>query len=377
MRLAYATTYDAGDVHQWSGLGMHIALALEDEGIELSYVNVGPASLPERVVGRAVSKVSRRRYLVDREPHIARRRGRRLVSVLPPDIDVVFSPGTLAIADLHGAPPTAFWTDATFASITDLYPSFSGIHHRTARVANEVEGRALSRCSAAIYTSAWAADSAVTDYGIDGAKVHVVPFGANLGDLPDERQVARSIDARMDGPCRLLFVGVDWQRKGGDLAVETARLLNERGISTELVVVGATPPKPTPPFVRPLGFISKATDAEALRDCYRSAHFLVLPTRAECAAVVFSEASAFGVPSLATDVGGVGAVVRSGVNGELFSLDATPREYADFVEGELPDYRALAMRAFADYHRRLSWKIGAAAVRRILEQVVATRGRGS
>lgn len=34
-------------------------------------------------------------------------------------------------------------------------------------------------------------------------------------------------------------------------------------------------------------------------------HLLLLPTRAECAGIVFNEASAYGVPILLTDTGGV------------------------------------------------------------------------
>jgi glycosyltransferase involved in cell wall biosynthesis len=369
MQLLYAATYDARDVHQWSGLGAYIGRALEEAGLEMDYVNVGPPTLAERAASRALTVLLGRTVLVDREPYVARRRAQRVAAGLHDGVDLVFSPGTMAIGALAEGPPTAFWADATFAGIAEFYPSLSRIHPRTRRVADELERRALGRCSAAIYASDWAAASAVSHYDADPDKVHVVPFGANLDGLPNEDDVRGWIAGRAEGPCQLLFVGVSWQRKGGDLAIETARLLNERGVPTELTVVGATPPTRLPEFVRSLGFVSKSTEADRLRSCYRSAHFLLLPTRAECLGVVFSEASAFGVPSLATDVGGVSTAVRNGVNGRLLPLDASPADYADVVEAGLADYEAQALRAFDDHRTRLSWSIGGAEVRRILERI--------
>ena len=65
-----------------------------------------------------------------------------------------------------------------------------------------------------------------------------------------------------------------------------------------------------------------------------SSHFLLLPTLADCFGLVLCEANAFGVPSLANDVGGVGEVVKPDVNGCLFAADARPGCWADRV-GEL------------------------------------------
>jgi glycosyltransferase involved in cell wall biosynthesis len=369
MRLLYAATYDARDVRQWSGLGTYIGRALAGAGLELDYVDVGPPTLLERAASHGLTSLLGRTVLLDREPYVARRRARRLRAALHDGIDVVFSPGTMAAGAPDTSLPIAFWADATFAAITDFYPTLSRIHPRTRRVADNLERGVLARCAAAIYASDWAAESAVRDYGADPAKVHVVPFGANLDGLPDEDEVRAAVAARGAAECRLLFVGVDWARKGGQIAVEAARLLNERGLPTELVVVGSQPPTPVPDFVRVLGFVSKTHDAERLRSCYRTAHFLLLPTRAECLGVVFSEAAAFGVPSLAASVGGVATVIRDGVNGRLLPPDAPPEAYADAVMEGLARYEENALSAFEDHRTRLAWSVGGATVRRILEAV--------
>ena len=61
------------------------------------------------------------------------------------------------------------------------------------------------------------------------------------------------------GERRLLFVGVDWKRKGGDFALRIAKRLNDRGIRAELTIVGGTPeiPEEMKDLVNVVGFVAK------------------------------------------------------------------------------------------------------------------------
>src|SRR6185436_3482760 len=88
-----------------------------------------------------------------------------------------------------------------------------------------MEQRAIDRAALAIYSSDWAASSAIARYHADRNKVKVVPFGANIEESRTLEEVRAMIAARPRDVCRLLFVGVGWERKGGDIAIEVARLL--------------------------------------------------------------------------------------------------------------------------------------------------------
>lgn len=59
--------------------------------------------------------------------------------------------------------------------------------------------------------------------------------------------------------------------------------------------------------------------------------FLLLPTRAESYGIVFCEASAFGIPSITTDVGGVSGVVHNGKNGYTLPYSANGHDYAHMI----------------------------------------------
>lgn len=60
-------------------------------------------------------------------------------------------------------------------------------------------------------------------------------------------------------------------------------------------------------FVENLGFLDKNNPNEYQKypNTWSKVHLLLLPTRAECAGIVFNEASVYGVPILSPDTGGV------------------------------------------------------------------------
>ena len=379
MRIAYVTTYDSADVHAWSGAGHHIMKALETAGCEI--VPVGGLRKPGFVGHAARTAFHRLRgkaYQRDRDPALlrayARQVGERLEQL---DVDVVFSPGTIPIAKLETNLPVVFWTDAVFDSLVGYYPEFSNFCGTTLRDGHAMEQEALTRASLAIYASEWAAEEACQHYEVDPAKIRVVPFGANVEGVAAIEEViaTRSVDE-----CNLLMIGVDWERKGGEIAAGVATELHKRGLECRLDVVGCELPAGLPPYVVGHGFVSKKTAAGRAKyeELLRGAHFLILPSRAECFGIVFAEASAFGLPSLATRTGGIPSAVRDGINGQTFPVTASPSAYADFIEKMMavPDnYRSLAHSSFRECEERLNWRTSGERVRELIEEMVSSADR--
>jgi glycosyltransferase involved in cell wall biosynthesis len=380
VKAVYVTTYDSVNPRAWSGLGYHISVCLELAGVTLA--RIGPIARRVPLRARAfhlMAKLAGKSYAVDRDPHVARAYAaevERQAALL--EHDLVFSPGTIPIAYLRDGRPIAFWADATFGGMLEFYREYGRdygrLSRRAIRAGSELDTRVLDRAAVALYASDWAARSAIEYHGAEPERVKVVPFGANMPVEHGRDEVARFVSARPRDCCRLLFVGVDWVRKGGDRALEVARALNEQGVSTELHVVGSSPSgHDFPPWLHRHGFVDKSTEEgwKLLRDLYISAHFLIHPARAECFGVVFSEAAAHGVLSLATRVGGIPTAVRDGVTGALFDVSASADDYADHIcrllnEGE---YEQTALAAFDDYARRLSWEAAARVVREHLGRI--------
>jgi len=379
-RIAYVTTYDSNDIENWSGSGYFISKTLEKHCGEV--VRIG--ALHRYIDGTLRIKHAFYRYLLgkgyllDRSAKVlksyADQVARRLNGA---KVDVVFSPGTLPICYLKTTLPIVFWTDATVAGLTDFYPDWSGLCDASLRDAKMMEQAALSNCRLAIYTSSWAAETAIQNYKVDPAKVKVVPFGANLEYVPGSNHLQMIIAKRPTDVCKLLFIGTDWYRKGGDIAVAVAETLNRLGLKTQLTVVGCDINETAPEYVSFKGFVSKKTNEgrALIHQLFVESHFLLVPSRADCVPVVIAEAASFGVPVVATDVGGISTVVTNNVNGHIFPSGPdfiTEASRVILNAMETPGiYRQLAMNSFAQYEDRLNWQSAGRRVHELLNSVVA------
>ena len=394
MRLACVTQHAVLDQRAWTktwpGIGgacFHLTTALQQLSTPIDFV--GPlrdsyvfwAPLKALVYDRVFGK----RYYAWAEPSLLRNYARQISRLLArSNADIVFCPtNARPIAYLECRQPIVLWTDAPFSALIDFYEYLSNLSRETRATLFRMEAAALQRCARVIYSSEWAATAAIRDYGLDPGKVKVVTWGANLDRAPSGSDVELMIDRRISRPWRLLFVGMWWERKGGDTALAVAQQLNDRGFPTELTVVGcdSIPTASLPSFVRVAGFLDKSTDngREMMARLFAQSHFLILPSRADCTPLVVAEANAFGVPCLTSDVGGMAALVRDGQNGCKFPREAQASEYCDYVIAAMRDYegyRRLARCAFREYESRLNWTTSARATRNILEDVIAS-GAGS
>jgi glycosyltransferase involved in cell wall biosynthesis len=98
-----------------------------------------------------------------------------------------------------------------------------------------------------------------------------------------------------------------------------------------------------------------------------------VPSRAEAYGIVFCEASAFGLPSLTSYVGGIATAVKDQVNGMTFALDAAPEVYCRYMIDLMQNYSRyedLALSAFNDYQTRLNWRVATAAVKQLIQEIV-------
>lgn len=385
MRIAYVTRHDSRNIHEWSGLGFHIGRSLERQGLELDYFGPLEQKLSwlfrfkrhfyPRVLGQKFAEEWQvswsRSFCRQTEVRLARQK-----------YDLVLSTQPQTLPYLNCPQPLVFWTDCTFANLLNFYADYTGLCAESRRDGHEMDRAALRRCHLALYTSDWAARSAIADYDTDPAKVRVVPFGANIECHRTAADIARLVASRPKDRCQLLFIGRIWNRKGGDHALAVAKELNESGVPTQLTLVGSGPPagQPLPPYVRALGFISKATEdgRRQFDTLLGESHFLILPTRAEAFGLVFCEASSFGVPSVATAVGGVPSVVRDGLNGRTFPLDAPAREWAAHIRGLFQNYTAyerLTASAFREYQTRLNWETAGRTARGLFEELLGHKQR--
>jgi glycosyltransferase involved in cell wall biosynthesis len=290
--------------------------------------------------------------------------------------DVIFAPvGALELFSTTVRVPAVYLSDATFK----LYQQFYPLHLTEAqrKAAAEAEIHALAIAQRVIYSSQWAADSAINDYHIAPDKIRVINFGANLDQVPQPEVVV----TRPDSPeCRLLFAGRSWERKGGSIAFDCLMALLRMGMDAELTIFGCVPlDYAKHPKVNIIPFLdkNKARDRKKIAQLYLHSHFLLFPSRADCSPISLCEASAFGLPVLASAVGGIPSIVREGVNGFLFPLAATGEDYARAIAEIFTDkarYQKLIIQARQEYENRLNWDVWAKATYSVLLEAVNSPG---
>ncbi|MDB5406277.1 MAG: glycosyltransferase [Rhodospirillales bacterium] len=350
----------------FSGTSRHFVENLRRLGHQVTAL--GPlepqTTLRDRVKAGVYRRFFGQTYEIDRNPAVMqaratqanallRRIGRvdAVVTIYPPDAAYVETPAPLLV--MH---------DATWHQLLDFYPGME--RHRVPRetIAGgyELDRLGFINCDHVIMSSRWAAESVVRDYGIASAKVTACSFGANLSAVPSPAEFEGLIARRGRGPCRLLFIGFDWRRKGGDGAVAIAREVAARGLPVELNVVGCRPPDGSADFVRPHGVLSKkiAGEAARLEQLLREADFFVLPTRADCTPMAISEAAAHWLPVVTTTVGGVADMIGGEPWGLALAPDAPPGLSADWIVDSYRDrgrYLAMAIAARRAADERLNW----------------------
>lgn len=148
--------------------------------------------------------------------------------------------------------------------------------------------------------------SLMEQYGISAGKIVRVGAGSNV-QLPPSEGIERDYRNK-----NILFVGVDWERKGGPELVQAFQRVLEIHPDAHLTIVGCTPKI----SVRNCHVVGRVP-LEQIVPYYQQASIFCMPTRLEPFGVVFIEAFHFKLPIVATNVGATPDFIIDGTNGYL------------------------------------------------------------
>ncbi len=370
MKIGFVGLENPQSIHSYSGTPYCMALALQRHGCEIAFF------LHLQKQGRglvfAKDKMTRlctgKHIILERDPMIVCHYPEQINdAVCRHPVEAVVGTSSFYMANQRCPVPSVFWGDTTVAGVLDNYPYYKRLTRRSVQDCRELEEAALGSCMLAVFSNQWAADVACANYTFDQRKVRVIPYGANLLNRLGADDIAANISRRDKNDWELIFIGLDWHRKGAPIAIDATTLMRARGANVRLTLVGCVPPRTVnlPEYVTVVGRIDKATQKgqTLLSALYRQSHLLILPSRAECAAVSLSEASAHGVPSLSTNVGGNRTLVQDGVNGYLLPLEAGASDYAEHALQLLGDpgrYSAMCWSSFDRFQAELNWDVAVA-----------------
>jgi glycosyltransferase involved in cell wall biosynthesis len=163
--------------------------------------------------------------------------------------------------------------------------------------------------------SEWAARSLADRYGVRPDRIRVLHPGAREPFFAIERCPAERLP-------RILFVGGDFERKGGQHLLKAFARLHGRA---ELVCV-TDASVPATPGVRVESGVRPGSDR--LLSAFAEADIFCLPTMGDCTSVAIGEAMAAGLPVLTTRVGSNPEIVADGEHGLLVEAGNTNSLFA-------------------------------------------------
>ncbi|AZQ63511.1 glycosyltransferase [Flammeovirga pectinis] len=266
--------------------------------------------------------------------------------------------------------PIIYLSDATFENMIDFYSPFKRLNKKGIVEGHEIENLLLSKSKHVIFSSDWALKSAINYYNCNSNKVSLLDFGANIPLVEYKENIPSEY---INNTCRLLFSGVDWERKGGELAYRVFLELLKRNINSELIIIGCNPNiKNKKVTIIPFLNKNNKEDLSIFNSYFKESTFFILPSIADCTPIVFSEAAANSLPVLSTKVGGIASVIEEGINGFTFKLDASEKDYADKIEqlwnnkNQLIQLRKTSLQ---EYNRRLNWNTWSEKFDTIIENI--------
>jgi len=271
------------------------------------------------------------------------------------ELDFFF--GTTPWIHYSSVRPYGTYLDATFRTYLDIYSNpelFSATD--VARICEE-EGHWLSKAKWIFWGSRWALLEASKQYNFDPTeKKHlVINTGGNV-PIPDE-----------PGPVdlshlKLLFISLNFEKKGGFDCFNAFRILQNEFKSIELTIIGERPPEEVLNHrgVNYAGLLDKNSPEQlnTLVGHLRSANYLVHPTKMDTMGAVIIEAGYFGCPSIAPRMFGIPDLIVDGKTGYLLA-DVKPEIIADTIRRSALDaaiYQELRKSCFEFYRTNLSWE---------------------
>jgi glycosyltransferase involved in cell wall biosynthesis len=142
------------------------------------------------------------------------------------------------------------------------------------------------------------------EYECPPEKAVLVYAGSNAQVSPKKKAIADYAQPS------ILFIGLDWQRKGGPDLVEAFQLVRRGYPEAQLTIVGANPDLNLPGC-----HVVGKVPPEELDRYYQAASIFCLPTYVEPFGIVFIEAMNAHLPIVATRLGAIPDFVTEGRNG--------------------------------------------------------------
>jgi glycosyltransferase involved in cell wall biosynthesis len=382
MRILFLCQGDAESWQSWSGISKSLVDQLRSEGHTVITQNVDLDGADRWLAGGMTFSPNRRRWgarfdLGALPFRLRSRRANQTVALHQGKIDVIVQIGaTFQVSSRFGIP--YFMCCDSNIRMAQRGAS-SGYSDGSAIAGAALESiaareRTVYRGAAGIFPlSERLRRSFIEDFGISPDRVRAVYAGPNF-----KGGSVGAAPTRPSGrPPTVLFVGLQFHRKGGDVLVESFRRVRTHLPTARLLLAGIPAGFVAGPGIECLGDLNKNTPegAAALTAAYASADVFALPTRFEPFGIAFVEAMHFGLPCIGPQAWAVPEIIADGETGFTIPVDDV-EALTDRLQRLLTDSALCARMGEASRSRAMRLFTWPAVIARMTEMMCPARDRG-
>lgn len=308
--------------------------------------------------------------------------GRQLdaaVDELKPDAVLSISSQPLIYFKNSRGIPVGMFSDVPWGMWLDTYKDYDRPPLLATRYMKQ-EKKMAQRCDRLFFGTDWACRGAIERYGCEPGKVVTASLGAVWKSELSDDELRMKVRERRRDRMDLLFIGKDWERKGGPVALAILKMLLQIGVPAHLHVVGCNPkiPQDLSDVVDVHGLLSKNRPEQAslLTSLFWGCAFLVVPTLAECFGLVFAEAAAYGLPAVSHRIDAIPSVVLDDKTGFLLGVGEDVLSISEKMKAAWENeeqYVAMADLALQRYRQILNFDSSAKIILNELSKVVAVQ----
>ena len=233
------------------------------------------------------------------------------------------------------------------------------VSHKVINIRKAKQKEYYSKCAGIFVMGEWLKKYMVEKMGVSEEKIHCVGAGFDVD--------TKKYDLSKRQGNKILFIGVDFERKGGPLVIEAFKILREKyQKNAELYIVG---PKTlnVQENIEGINYIGNIP-GEKVYEYYNLCDSFCMPSYLEPFGKVFVEALAYGMPVIARNVFAAPDFIIDGKNGFLIEKDdaeVLAKQMYDSLHNEsIREYVKNDMSRVRDYY---SWDKVAERINKVIE----------
>ena len=308
---------DPFDPLTWSGSSRFFFRALKEEGVLVDAISADPGGLCKGIA--QIMSFSPKLNEWKRKYHLSTylfkqmsKRAAKKLMAIQEGFDAILQVGAwYDLLDCKHLQDKFFFSyhDGNLATQLKRPDVSFDLDARYIQKALDFEKRLYNGLDLIFAMSEWLRTSFVEDFGCDPDKVVAVGAGVNLKHIPE-------IPSKDYSKKNILFIGVDFERKGGRIILDAYKIVKKEIPDATLTIIGPHINN-LPDGAVSLGRIMKNNPKgeKKLHQAYLEATIFVMPSFYEPFGIVFGEAMAHKLPCIGTDTCAMPEIIDNGKSG--------------------------------------------------------------